>query len=154
MNTVHGSRAALVGAVLLLASGCAAAGGYSVTSVGPPRPLREVRPNGVVLIAQEHRASDVVAVQLWMRMGGRDEAAEELGLAHYIEHMLFKGTPTRPPGSIDTLIEGFGGTSNAFTSYDTTHYDFVVQTRHLRAGVELLADLAVNARFTPAASEW
>src|SRR2546430_12519352 len=63
MNTVHGSRAALVGAVLLLASGCAAAGGYSVTSVGPPRPLREVLPNGVVLIAQEHRASDVVAVQ-------------------------------------------------------------------------------------------
>src|SRR3989449_7118500 len=55
MNTVHGSRAALVGAVLLLASGCAAAGGYSVTSVGPPKPLREVLPNGVVLIAQEHR---------------------------------------------------------------------------------------------------
>src|SRR5438034_9101237 len=149
MNTVHGSRAALVGAVLLLASGCAAAGGYSVTSVGPPRPLREVLPNGVVLIVQEHRASDVVALQLWMRMGGRDEAADELGLAHYIEHMLFKGTPTRPPGSIDTMIEGFGGTSNAFTSYDTTHYDFVVPTRHLRAGVELLADLAVNASFPP-----
>src|SRR5438034_9378488 len=96
MNTVHGSRAALVGAVLLLASGCAAAGGYSVTSVGPPRPLREVLPNGVVLIAQEHRASDVVALQLWMRVGGRDETADELGLSHYLEHMLFKGTPTRP----------------------------------------------------------
>src|SRR5436190_1086580 len=112
-------------------------------------PTREVLPNGVVLIVQEQRASEVVALQLWMRMGGRDEAAEELGLAHYIEHMLFKGTPTRPPGSIDTLIEGFGGTSNAFTSYDTTHYDFVVPTRHLRAGVELLADLAVNASFPP-----
>src|SRR5207247_4980068 len=87
--------------------------------------------------------------RLSRRMGGRDEAAEELGLAHYIEHMLVKGTPTRPPASIDTLIEGFGGTSNAFTSYDTTHYDFVVPTRHLRAGVELLADLAVNARFPP-----
>src|SRR5204862_518323 len=113
------------------------------------KPTREVLSNGVVLIVQEQRASEVVALQLWMRMGGRDEAAEELGLAHYIEHMLFKGTPTRPPGSIDTLIEGFGGTSNAFTSYDTTHYDFVVPTRHLRAGVELLADLAVNASFPP-----
>src|SRR5213592_5165809 len=149
MNTVHGSRAALVGAVLLLASGCAAAGGYSVTSVGPPQPIREVLSNGAVLIVQEHRASDVVAVQLWMRMGGRDEAPDELGLAHYIEHMIFKGTPTYPPGSIDRLIEGFGGTSNAFTSYDTTHYDFVVPAEHLRTTVALLADLAMNASFPP-----
>ncbi len=118
MNPVvrtFGVRGALLGAVLLLASGCAAVGAYSATSAGPPMPVREVLPNGVVLIAQEHRASDVVAVQLWMRMGGRDEAPDELGLAHYIEHMIFKGTPTYPPGSIDRLIEGFGGTSNAFT---------------------------------------
>src|SRR6266849_2235128 len=149
MVTGHGSRVAFLGVFLLLASGCAAAGAYSATSAGPPKPIREVLPNGVVLIVQEHRASDVVAVQLWMRMGGRDEAPDELGLAHYIEHMIFKGTRTRPPGSIDRMIEGFGGTSNAFTSYDTTHYDFVVPVRHLRATVELLADLAVNASFPP-----
>ena len=152
MNPVvrtFGVRGALLGAVLLLASGCAAVGAYSATSAGPPMPVREVLPNGVVLIAQEHRASDVVAVQLWMRMGGRDEAPDELGLAHYIEHMIFKGTPTYPPGSIDRLIEGFGGTSNAFTSYDTTHYDFVVPAEHLRATVALLADLAMNASFPP-----
>src|SRR5881628_448088 len=149
MVTGHGSRVAFLGVFLLLPSGCAAAGAYSATSAGPPKPIREVLPNGVVLIVQEHRASDVVAVQLWMRMGGRDEAPDELGLAHYIEHMIFKGTRTRPPGSIDRMIEGFGGTSNAFTSYDTTHYDFVVPARHLRATVELLADLAVNASFPP-----
>src|SRR5205809_7369857 len=149
MVTGHGSRVAFLGVFLLLTSGCAAAGAYSTTSAGPPKPIREVLPNGVVLIAQEHRASDVVAVQLWMRMGGRDEAPDELGLAHYIEHMIFKGTPTHPPGSVDRLIEGFGGTSNAFTSYDATHYDFVVPAEHLRAAVELLADLAVNACFPP-----
>src|SRR5437867_84338 len=149
MVTGHGSRVAFLGVFLLLTSGCAAAGAYSATSAGPPKPIREVLPNGVVLIVQEHRASDVVAVQLWMRMGGRDEAPDELGLAHYIEHMIFKGTRTRPPGSIDRMIEGFGGTSNAFTSYDTTHYDFVVPVKHLRATVELLADLAVNASFPP-----
>jgi len=141
------ARAALGLAAILLLAGCATAGAMRPAATATP--TREVLPNGVVLIVQEQRASEVVALQLWMRMGGRDEAAEELGLAHYIEHMLFKGTPTRPPGSIDTLIEGFGGTSNAFTSYDTTHYDFVVPTRHLRAGVELLADLAVNASFPP-----
>src|SRR4030095_14327475 len=57
------------------------------------RPTREVLGNGVVLITQEHRAADVVALQIWLRVGGRDEAPTELGLSHYLEHMLFKGTP-------------------------------------------------------------
>ena len=67
--------------------------------------------------------------------------------------MLFKGTPTRPPGAIDTLIEGFGGNSNAFTSYDFTHYDVLVPAAHVRAAMELLADIAVNASFVPAELE-
>jgi len=145
-----GRRRTRVAAMLALVclAGCATTSGRGPTALA--KPTREVLTNGVVLIVQEHRASDVVALQLWMRMGGRDEAPNELGLAHYIEHMLFKGTPTRPPGSIDTMIEGFGGASNAFTSYDTTHYDFVVPVEHLRAGVELLADLATHASFPPA----
>jgi predicted Zn-dependent peptidase len=117
-------------------------------SVAPASgPTREALPNGVVLIVQEHRASEVVALQLWIRVGGRDEAPDELGLSHYLEHMLFKGTPTRPPGSIDMLIEGLGGQSNAYTSHDFTHYDLVLPAARLRAGVDLLADIAVNAGF-------
>jgi zinc protease len=116
-------------------------------------PVREVLPNGVVVIMQDHRAADVIALQLWMRVGGRDEEADELGLSHYLEHMLFKGTPTRPPGSIDRLIEGLGGTSNAFTSYDFTHYDVVVPAMHARTALEILADIAVNAAFVPAELE-
>src|SRR5207244_9142474 len=142
------ARAATAALTLLWLAGCASAGGSRPVALA--KPTREVLPNGVVLIVQEHRASDVVALQLWMRMGGRDEAANELGLAHYLEHMLFKGTPTRPPGSIDTLIEGLGGSSNAFTSYDYTHYDVVVPARALRPAVELLADIGVNANFPPA----
>jgi predicted Zn-dependent peptidase len=133
-------------AVALLALGACATGGGRATA-GVPTPSRAVLPNGVVLIVQEHRASDVVALQLWIRAGGRDEAPEELGLSHYLEHMLFKGTATRPPGSIDRMIEGFGGTSNAFTSYDYTHYDVVLPVDRLREGVELLADIGVNASF-------
>jgi zinc protease len=114
-----------------------------------PAPARQVLGNGVVLIVQEHRAADVVAVQLWMRVGGRDESADELGLSHYLEHMLFKGTPTRPPGSIDALLEGLGGTSNAFTSYDYTHFDVVVPAADLGAAMDVLADISVNASFDP-----
>jgi zinc protease len=125
----------------------------ATTAPTAPGPLREVLTNGVVVIMQEHRAADVVALQLWMRVGGRDEQADELGLSHYLEHMLFKGTPTRPPGSIDRLIEGLGGTSNAFTSYDFTHYDVVVPAMHVRTALEILADIAVNAAFVPAELE-
>jgi predicted Zn-dependent peptidase/DMSO/TMAO reductase YedYZ heme-binding membrane subunit len=131
----------------LLLGGCVATGaGPTTTGV---EPVRQVLANGVVLIVQEHRASDLVALQLWVRVGGRDEAPAELGLSHYLEHMLFKGTPTRPPGSIDTLLEGLGGTSNAFTSYDYTHYDVVVPADSIVAAAELLADIAVNAAFPP-----
>jgi zinc protease len=102
-----------------------------------------------VLIVQEQRASDVVALQLWFRVGGRVESADELGLSHYIEHMIFKGTPTRPVGSIDRLVEGLGGTSNAYTSYDYVHFDVVLPAPQIRAGIDLLADIAVNASFPP-----
>ena len=112
-----------------------------------PRPQRHVLPNGVVLIVQEHRASDVVSLQMWVRVGGRDEAPEELGLSHYLEHMLFKGTPTRPPGSIDLMVESVGGQSNAFTSYDFTHFDVVLPADQAAVGIALLADIAVNASF-------
>jgi predicted Zn-dependent peptidase len=148
--------------VVTLAGGCATAerakgseqAAGRATSTGPAenaaRPTREVLANGVTLIVREHRASDVVAIQLWFKVGGRDEALDELGLSHYLEHMLFKGTATRPPGSIDRLIEGFGGQSNAFTAYDYTHYDIVLPAEHVRAGLELLADIGVNASFPEA----
>jgi zinc protease len=138
-----------VGATL---AGCTSAS--STRDAAPAAtPTREVLPNGVVLITQDHRAAGVVALQLWMRVGGRDETPPELGLSHYLEHMLFKGTPTRPPGSIDRLIEGLGGSSNAFTSYDFTHFDVVVPAAHIRPAMELLADIAVNAAFVPAELE-
>jgi predicted Zn-dependent peptidase/DMSO/TMAO reductase YedYZ heme-binding membrane subunit len=148
---MRGLAGLLVAALTMLAAAC----GPVTRPASPPggtgasSPTREVLPNGVVLISQEHRASEVVALQLWVKTGGRDERGEDLGLSHYLEHMLFKGTPTRPPGSIDTLVEGLGGQSNAFTSYDYTHYDLVLPARHLRAGLELLADIAVNASFVP-----
>ena len=133
--------------VLVVLAGCAST---TPARVATPTPTREVLPNGVVVISQEQRASDIVAVQLWMRVGGRDETPAELGLSHYLEHMLFKGTPTRPPGSIDAEVEGLGGNSNAFTSSDFTHFDLVVPVSALRRAAALLADIAVNAAFVPA----
>jgi zinc protease len=97
------------------------------------------------VIVQEHRGGDVVALQLWVRAGARDETTSEQGLAHYLEHMLFKGTATRPPGFVDRDVEGVGGRINAATSWDYTYYHTLLPAAHAVAGIELLADVAVNA---------
>src|SRR6266550_3348317 len=89
-------------------------------SAAPQVPTRYVLHNGVRVLIQEYPSSEVVAVQLWVRAGGRDETAAELGLAHYLEHMLFKGTTTRSRGFIDSEVEGVGGRVNAGTSHDYT----------------------------------
>jgi zinc protease len=108
-------------------------------------PIRHVLPNGVRVIIQEFRSSEVVAVQLWVRAGGRDEAAAELGLAHYLEHMLFKGTSTRAKGFVDRDIEGVGGRMNAGTSLDYTFYHAVLPMQRAVTTIEMLADISVNS---------
>ena len=62
--------------------------------------------NGLTAVLQPHDAAEVAAVQLWVRAGARDERPDEAGLSHFIEHLLFKGTPSRGPGVIDETISG------------------------------------------------
>jgi len=108
-------------------------------------PTRYVLNNGVRVLVQEYRSSEVVAVQLWVRAGGRDEAPTELGLAHYLEHMLFKGTTTRSKGFVDRDVESVGGYVNAGTSFDFTYYHVVLPATRAVATVEMLADISVNS---------
>jgi zinc protease len=105
------------------------------------------------IVIQEHLSSDVVALQLWVRAGARDEQSSELGFAHYLEHMLFKGTTTRPGRSIESEIEGIGGRINAGTSLDYTYYHMVVPAQHATAGIETLADISMNASLDGQALE-
>lgn len=133
--------------LVVTASACTVTGSrgpaHPRTDVGVP--TREVLSNGIPLIVQEHRASDVVALQLWVKAGARDEGPSELGLAHYLEHMLFKGTQTRAAGFIDRDVERVGGRINAGTSLDYTYYHTVLPAQRVAAGIELLADVSVNA---------
>jgi zinc protease len=101
--------------------------------------------NGVRVLVEENRGADVVALQLWVGAGARDETASELGVAHYLEHMLFKGTATRPPGFVEQEVEASGGRMNAGTSWDYTYYHVVLPSRRALSLIEVLADLSVNA---------
>src|SRR2546422_412207 len=133
--------------VLAAAIGCAT---VSVGEKSPSlRPTVEVLPNGLTLIVQEHRASDIVAVYLWVATGVRYESAETLGHAHFQEHMLFKGTDKFGPGYIDRAVEGTGGRSNAFTTFDYTTFQIQVPTEAIGTALDLLDDMAFRSKFDP-----
>jgi zinc protease len=128
----------LLMAVNACTSGRSAPAPQSITS-------RHVLANGVRVVIEEHRRSDVVALQLWVEAGARDETLSEAGLAHYLEHMLFKGTTARPGGFIDREVEGVGGRMNAGTSLDFTYYHMLLPAGRVLAGIDTLADISVNA---------
>ena len=114
-----------------------------------PPPTRTVLPNGLRLIVQDHRASDIVAVYLWVGVGVRYERPDQLGYAHFQEHMLFKGTDKWGPGYVDRAVEGVGGKSNAVTSFDYTTFYIVVPRESTDTAVELLHDMAFRSTFIP-----
>ena len=137
--------AAAVAAALL--GGCASMDAAGSSRLPPPS--REVLPNGLRLIIQEHYASKTVALQLWVGVGGRDEAPSERGFSHFAEHMLFKGTERLGPGFVDREVEGVGGRTNAGTSLDYTYYYMLLPSPRAGRGIEVLADMAFDSRFDP-----
>ena len=109
MNVRRAACLRLIVAAALIVSACATPSARSASVPAVQGPSREVLPNGMRLIIQEHRVSDVVALHLWVGVGGRDELPAERGFSHFAEHMLFKGTPSRGPGFVDREIEAVGG---------------------------------------------
>ena len=142
-------------AVALLVSACAGSGARSASpapdaaqaELSPP--ARQVLRNGMRLIIQDHRASDIVALYLFVGVGVRYEAPDQLGYAHFQEHMLFKGTDRFGPGYVDRTVEGVGGRSNAVTSFDYTSFYLVLPSDATASGIELLADMAFRSSFVP-----
>jgi zinc protease len=137
----------LLAALPLLSLSCAAPSGRGPSGAMPSTPSREVLGNGMRLIIQEQRVSDVVALHLWVGVGGRDEFPAERGFSHFAEHMLFKGTASRGPGFVDREIEAVGGRTNAGTSWDYTFYYILLPANRAAQGIGILADMAFNSVF-------
>ena len=106
-----------------------------------PPPVRQVLPNGLRLIVQDHRAADIVAVYLYVGVGVRYERPDQLGYSHFQEHMLFKGTDKWGPGYIDRTVEGGGGRTNATTSFDFTDFYILVPKDSMETAIQTLADV-------------
>src|SRR3954452_4312435 len=103
-------------------------------------------PNGLTVIVQEDRSAPVASVQVWCATGSIDED-ERLGagLSHILEHMLFKGTKTRPANAIAQKVQDVGGYINAYTSFDRTVYWIDVPKAGVETALDVLADAMMNS---------
>lgn len=115
-----------------------------VAGVAPAASFERTLGNGLkVIVKTDHRAPVVVS-QVWYRAGSMDETYGETGVAHVLEHMMFKGTAAVPAGEFSRRIAAAGGRENAFTSRDHTAYFQTLQKDRLELAFELEADRMAN----------
>lgn len=105
--------------------------------------------NGLPVLLLEAHTAPVATFWVWYRVGSRNELPGITGSSHWVEHMLFKGTPTRPKGTLIRYIDRLGGRWNAFTWKDYTAYHEVMPAEHLGVAIDLEADRMANTIFDP-----
>lgn len=108
---------------------------------------KHTSPNGVRIVSEHIPHVRSVAVGVWVHAGSRHEKAEENGLTHFIEHMLFKGTASRTARQIAEEFDKIGGHVNAFTSKEYTCYYAKVLDHHAKHAVSVLADMFFHSQF-------
>jgi len=133
---IHRYARAAVAACVLLAGAASA------------NPVESTLANGLrVIVREDHRAPTVVAM-VWYRAGSIDEVNGTTGVAHVLEHMMFKGTKTVPPGEYSRIIAAAGGRDNAMTSRDFTAYHAQLHKSQLELALRLEADRMANLQLT------
>jgi len=110
---------------------------------------RTVLPNGIRIISERIETVRSVALGFWVLAGSVHETRETNGLAHFFEHMVFKGTRRRSAFEIAHAIESLGGSINAFTGKHITCFYVRLMAEHLHVGADVLADLILHPRLNP-----
>lgn len=103
--------------------------------------------NGMTILVREEHSVPKVSIQLWYNVGAKDEKDGEKGIAHLIEHMIFKGTEKLSESDINVISHKLSATTNAFTSYDYTGYLFNAPTQNWKQLLPVMADCMINASF-------
>ena len=112
-----------------------------------PDPRRHQLKNGVSLVQTELPEAPVVCLDLWCRAGSACEREAESGLAHFLEHMVFKGSEKLDAGEFDLKVEALGGNSNAATGFDDVHYHVLIPPQAAPEALDLLLDLVLHPRL-------
>jgi predicted Zn-dependent peptidase len=110
-------------------------------------------PNGLRIVTEHMPGLKSASVGIWVTAGGRHEQPEQNGVAHFLEHMAFKGTARRSAVAIAEAIEDVGGYINAYTSREMTAYYARVLQDDVALAVEVIADIVLNSTFDPAEIE-
>ncbi|MGH3978802.1 MAG: M16 family metallopeptidase [Pseudonocardiaceae bacterium] len=123
--------------------------------MSPARPdggalRRTVLPSGLRVVTEEIPGVRSAAIGMWVAVGSRDEPAPVAGAAHYLEHLLFKGTERRSAAQFAEEIDMVGGELNAFTTKEHTCYHAHVLDADLDLGIDLVCDVLADARLDPA----
>jgi zinc protease len=106
--------------------------------------------NGLDVVVLPDRRAPVVTHMVWYRNGSADDPLRKSGIAHFLEHLMFKGTAKYPAGEFSKIVAGLGGQENAFTSYDYTAYFQRVPKAHLARVMDYEADRMANLAFDEA----
>lgn len=115
-------------------------------------PLKTL-PNGLRTVVVEDHASPVVSLQIWVRCGGVNEAGPTSGVSHFLEHMIFKGTDQISANEISKIVESNGGSINAATGGETTHYHIDMPSDKWEKAFEVLSQSVLKPAFPPAEFE-
>src|SRR5689334_23539385 len=104
--------------------------------------------NGLELVVIPDHRAPVVTHMIWYRVGAADETPGKSGLAHFLEHLMFKGTAKNPAGKFSQVVARLGGQENAFTSQDYTGYYQRVPSEHLKTVMDFEADRMTGLQLT------
>src|SRR5215813_10563070 len=116
----------------------------------PPGVKMTTLENGLTIIVREDHSAPVVSAQAWCMAGSIHEGKWlGAGMSHVLEHMLFKGTTTRPGSRIDQEVQEAGGYMNAYTSFDRTVYHIDVPNTGARVAIDILCDIMQHATLPP-----
>jgi predicted Zn-dependent peptidase len=114
---------------------------------------KTILPGGLTVLSQTLPDRRTLSLGVWVRSGSRDEPLAQLGVTHFIEHMMFKGTETRDARAIAASLESLGGSLDAFTSREHVCYTARVLSEHLPQAVDVLSDVVCRSRFEAAEIE-
>jgi predicted Zn-dependent peptidase len=122
--------------------------GIPKTYVPQPVIARDVLPNGLRLLTERMPHVRSVSIGVWLARGSRHEPQEQSGIAHFVEHMLFKGTAERTAEDIAQAIDSIGGQMDAFTAKEYASYYIKVLDEHLPLAIDVLADIVRRPAFS------
>jgi predicted Zn-dependent peptidase len=109
---------------------------------------KTVLDSGITVVTEAHKYQRSVSVGAFIDIGTRDEPETKIGISHFVEHMVFKGTKNRTTSEINMSIEAVGGDLNAYTTREYTCFQTLSLKDDLELDIEVLGDLCCNARFT------